>query len=864
LDLLGFLPSISAVQTFTEDQDPLAYERLVGELLASPHFGERWGRYWLDLARYGDSDGYLDDRLRPNAWIYRDWVINAINRDLPFDQFTIEQLAGDLLPNAKLEQRIATGFHRNTLHNTEAGVDREEYRVKEVVDRVSTTGVVWLGLTLGCAECHSHKYDPITQLEFFNLYAIFNNAQETDLPASLAREQVAHALALQQWQQEHSRLSAELELLAETFDQRQSTWQAELRAQYASTPSHTEVAWQPLTELHLLASSADSSSQLAIDGQGFIEVTGTEADVDTYRLQFALPSGVTRVAALRLELLPGTATDEPLPEPIGRNSAGRFVLSELRVGTQIRQDSNEKIVTIDGNASDSNVSSSPQIIWREWDTALATIQPSGYEVTQAIDGNKTTGWSSLDRVMGRQTALFNFEQPIDIDPTDASTQLVIELEHAIKQAGSLRRFRLSLHPQLQSTADALPQDVVRLLKLPEEQLTESERVKLSAFFVASDSVQIAKQEALFKHVLRTPRLPSTKAAVFSELSTPRVTHVHVRGDYKRPGPLAAPQLIHSLFSGDSSGKQADRLDLAQWLVDPNNPLTARVTVNTWWSRLFGRGIVATPDDFGARGSPPSHAELLDWLALELVRSGWSRKHLIRQIVTSSTYRQSSRNNDLLQSIDPMNILLGRQNRLRLEAEIIRDITLQAGGLLHSEIGGPSILPPLPAYITGISRNREWPLSPLAERHKRGMYILLRRATPYPMLTTFDAPDSSLTCAVRERSNTPLQSLTLLNDGVFFSCAQGLGARLATECDEMDASLHLACQVCLGRAATPDELQRLRRLVVEFQELLSDDPTAASQIVGSSQPTTVFSLRDQAALVLLSRVMLNLDSFFCRE
>jgi hypothetical protein len=536
-----------------------------------------------------------------------------------------------MLPNANLDQKIATGFHRNTLRNTEAGVDREEYRVKEVVDRVSTTGVVWLGLTLGCAECHTHKYDPITQMEFFQLYAIFNNAQESDISAPQPREKVTHAFELKRWQQELSRLTTQFKRFAE--------------------PDLT---------------------------------TGARTSAVTY-------------------------------------------------------------------------------------------------------------------------------------------------EKRLKQRWNV-----------------------------------AEREPPAAFFTAVEAARFKHQRAFFEHLEQKPRLASTKAPAFSELPTARETYVHIRGDYKRPGQLATPKLMESLYPGRSTTEPVNRLDLAQWLVDPGNPLPARVTVNYWWSRLFGRGIVSTPDDFGARGSSPSHPELLDWLAIELIRSGWSRKEMLRQIVTSATYRQTSRTTERAQSVDPLNVWLSRQNRLRLEAEIIRDITLQAGGLLQAEIGGPSILPPLPDYVTGISRNREWPLSSLSDRHKRGLYILLRRATPYPMLTTFDAPDSSLTCAVRERSNTPLQALTLLNDQVFFSSAQRLGARLVTEVSDSNARLHHALHICLGRRATPEELRRLYELLAEFQDALSGDPISAQQIVGDQTLSNSQLLNEQAAWILLSRVLLNLDSFFCRE
>ncbi len=346
-----------------------------------------------------------------------------------------------------------------------------------------------------------------------------------------------------------------------------------------------------------------------------------------------------------------------------------------------------------------------------------------------------------------------------------------------------------------------------------------------------------------------------QAPTFSELPQARDSYVHLRGDYKRPGELAIPKLLDSLCARQSIGESVNRLDLARWLVEPANPLPARVTVNYWWSRLFGRGIVSTPDDFGARGSPPSHPELLDWLATELIRNGWSRKQIIRQIVTSATYCQTSHTAERTLLVDPLNLWLGRQNRLRLEAEIVRDITLQAGGLLHAEIGGPSILPPLPAYVTGISRNREWPLSSLSDRHKRGLYILLRRATPFPMLTTFDAPDASLTCAVRERSNTPLQALTLLNDRVLFSCAQKLGARLFGEESDIDSRLGLAFGICLGRQPMPEEKRRLKVLLSEFRSSLIGDHLAAQQIAGAGIRSR-FPVAERAGS--LGDVMSNID------
>ncbi|HLU47481.1 MAG TPA: DUF1549 and DUF1553 domain-containing protein, partial [Planctomycetota bacterium] len=483
LDLTGLPPSPEEIDRFIADPRPDAYERQVDRLLASPAFGEREARRWLDLARYADSDGYEKDGVRPWAWRFRDWVIDALNDDMPFDRFTIEQLAGDLLGGDDPRSLIATGFHRNTLHNAEGGADPNEDRVKKTVDRANTTATVWLGLTMGCAECHDHKYDDVSQREYFGLYAFFDSVEERDLPIPLEPEMT-------------------------------------------------------------LAESTSS--------------TATPAPKN-----------------------PGTKKSEP------------------------------------------------------------------------------------------------------------------------------------------------------------------------------------------------------KAQTLVEAARPRTTRIHIRGDFLRPGDPVAPHVPAVLPQIEPREERPDRLDLARWLVSPENPLTARVTANRIWSSLFGRGLVATQDDFGVRGERPSHPELLDWLASELVRLEWSRKRLIREIVLSRTYRQSSRPRVDLAAIDPENRLLARQHRFRVDAETIRDVSLAAAGLLSLNVGGPSVRPPIPPGVAelGYAGSVRWPESEGADRHRRGLYIFRQRTVPYPMLATFDAPDGSVTCPERERSNTPLQALTLLDDPVFVECARGLASRL---------------------------------------------------------------------------------------
>lgn len=542
LDLTGLPPTPDAVVAFVSDPDPRAYECVVDTLLHSPHFGERWGRHWLDLARYADSDGYLGDTLRPYAWVYRAWVIDAVNGDLPFDQFSILQLAGDLLENPSLNQRIATGFHRNTLRNTEAGVDRELYRTKEIVDRVNTTGMVWLGLTLGCAECHDHKHDPIQQSEFYRLYAFFNNADEISVEATRDWEIAEYEAALARWRPGWDQLVAELE----------------------------------------------SYERMERRGEQHQAVSKILGDAET-------------------------------------------------------------------------------IDWKQFEGRYETEQP---------------GWEAVkDRV-----------------------------------------------------------------------------------------------ESYWK---KRPAPPATRAPIFAERTkNRRETFVHVRGVYARHGERVEPGTPAVLPPLSPRGDVPDRLDLARWLFRDDNPLTPRVAANRIWQHLFGRGLVATPNDFGTKGARPTHPELLDWLATEYRRLGWSRKALIRLIVTSSAYRMSSARNSVPSQAQLGNQLLWRQNSFRVNAEIVRDLALAASGLLDPTIGRRGIHPPLPEFVTEVGRSVKWPESQGRARYRRGMYIFFKRTVPYPMLMAFDAPDTTVSCSRRERSNTPLQALTLLNDPVFFECAEALGAQMA--------------------------------------------------------------------------------------
>ncbi|MBI5693990.1 MAG: PSD1 domain-containing protein [Verrucomicrobia bacterium] len=803
LDLIGLPPEPTTVRAFVDDARPDAYERLVDALLASPHFGERWGRHWLDLARYADSAGYLNDTLRPYAYLYRDWVIDSVNRDQPFDQFTIEQLAGDLLPGATLEQKIATGFHRNSLKNDEAGADLELDRVKAGVDRVATTGAVWLGLTLGCAECHSHKYDPISLREFYQLYAFFNATAERDVPAPRPAELAEFNRRQAVWEKERDRLEAPIAQHATTLvETGVPAWEREL-----SLPKTRWVVLAPEEVTHI---TEDEEHTLPVNEDHSI-TTGVKDPVRS-RYVVKVPIAQPGVTGFRLEAL------ADLGAKVGRSKGGDFALAEFSVMLKTPAGAQEKLPLA---------------------TARADFAAKSGPVENVLDGDNTTSWTIAPQTEATHVLVVELQAPRDFP---AGSTLYFELEHRL--TGVLTRFRLSAtSAALPLEASTLPDAVLAILDTPAGQRSPAQQLALArhvARFVDAKGRELHRP--LAAHYGKQPDFPKTAAPVL--VTHPRKTRVHHRGDYRQPGEEVEPGTPAALPPLQARGPRADRLDLARWLVDPANPLTARVTVNHVWQQLFGRGLVATPDNFGALGERPSHPELLDWLATEFIRLGWSRKQLIRLLVTSATYRQTSVGRPDLAERDPLNRLLARQSRHRLEAEIVRDVALASSGLLNRTIGGPSIHPPLPAFVMAFGRNRTWPETKGPDAFRRGMYIHLRRNVPYPMLTTFDASDASVACTRRERSNSPLQALTLLNDPVFFACSEKLGAELAGQPGDLEARLRLGFERCLGRAPRAAELQALHAHHADQLALADGD--------------------ERLAYLATARLLLNLDEFITRE
>ncbi|MCL4785510.1 MAG: DUF1553 domain-containing protein [Verrucomicrobia bacterium] len=828
LDLLGLPPTPEEVKAFLNDKKPGAYERLVDRLLASPHFGERWGRHWLDLARYADSDGYEKDSPRPYAYLYRDWVIEAINRDLPFDQFTIEQLAGDLLPNATKEQQIATGFHRQTLINKEGGVDPEEFRNKAVVDRVNTSGAVWLGLTVGCAECHSHKYDPLTQREFYQLFAFFNNADDQELPAPTPEELGKYEAAKKTWDAAQSRLQKSYdEYVRDALPSKQGEWEAGGKLDLA--------VWSVL-EPRIVASA--NGATLATLSDHSVAAAGVNPLVETYTVETTAP--LHDITGIRVEVLP----DDKGQSGPGRVGHGNFVLTEFNV----------KVLSSNG--------AEPRLVLLT--NATADFSQKDWDVAGAMDGKDKTGWAIAPQAKQRHVAVFECAEPLKLAADD---KLVFNLDQQVGNQHTIARFRLSAtaspSPKATLAGDAV---AVAWTTTPDKRTPEQKAVLADYFRDEVDPEAKKLRKPVEDHAKKAPGYPETKAAILTERAKPRQTHVHLRGDFLRPGEPVEPATPAVLHAFKPRAEKPDRLDLARWLVDEGNPLTSRVTVNHVWKSLFGRGLVASVNDFGTRGELPSHPELLDWLATEFPRRGWSRKALIKLIVTSSTYRQSANCRPDLIERDPLNTLLARQNRLRLEAETVRDVHLAASGLLSKKIGGPSVRPPLPADIAalGYASSIKWEESKGEDRYRRGMYIFFQRTVPYPMLVTFDVPDSNNTCTRRERSNTPLQALTLWNDPVFFDCARALSQRVAGE-RSVNARLKRAFELCLARTPSRAELARLRRLYEDQQRLTREHPQSAPAILGLDQKAEPpADAVEQASLVAAARVLMNLDEFITRD
>jgi len=838
LDLTGLPPTPEQADAFADDDAPGAYERLVDRLLASPLYGERWARRWLDLARYADTNGYEKDRPRA-IWPYRDWVIKALNADLPFDRFSIDQIAGDLLPGATLDERVATGFHRNTMLNEEGGIDPLEFRFYALTDRVATTSTVWLGLTLGCAQCHTHKYDPITQSEYYQFLSLLNNTEEPEIAlpdAGVDRrraELAAKIAALEAALPGQFPVDPDDEIDADPAQSRNRHLERRF-AQWLETERARTVAWTTLKPV----SARTNLPLLTIEPDGSTFASGDQTKSDTYRVTYRCASG--RITAFRLDVLP----DDRLPaggpgRTYYEGPKGDFFLSELRI-------------KVDGQPVSFNGAS-------ESYGALG-IGGGGAKAELAIDGNQRSGWSTAGRPGEAHHAVFNLAAPIE---ASEMTEIVLEMDFERHYSAPLGRFRLAATTEPgPALARDLPADVERLLQIDDEPYDEAERNRMLRQFLAS-APELEKARGPIAALRKQwPEYPASLVMAERPAENPRPTFVHRRGEFlqtEEPVTPGTPAVLHPLPPGERN-----RLALARWLVDRRNPLAARVAVNRTWAALFGRGIVATLDDFGFQGAPPSHPELLDWLAVAFMEQGWSTKKLHRLIVTSATYRQSSRTTPELLAKDRDNRMLARGPRLRLDAELIRDAALHASGLLALRLGGPSVFPPQPESVTteGAYGKLAWTTAVGADRYRRGLYTFSKRTTPYAMFATFDAPSGESCVARRETSDTPLQALTLLNDTVFIEAAQALGRATAAAGGTVESRTVGLFRRLLVRPAGADELRALVAFYQSQHDRLVRRELDAAAIAGAGAGAG--EVLDSAAWTIVARALLNLDEMIVKD
>ncbi|HVR72812.1 MAG TPA: DUF1549 and DUF1553 domain-containing protein, partial [Planctomycetota bacterium] len=819
--------SIADVDAFLADERPDAYERAVDRLLASPRYGERWGRHWLDAARYADTNGYEKDVPR-SIWPYRDWVIDAFNRDLPFDRFTIEQVAGDLLPDATLETRVATGFFRNSMLNEEGGVDPEQFRVEAIVDRVDALGKAFLGLTLACGQCHNHKYDPISQVEYYRVFAFLNNDDEPEIEVP-SREQIQKREEILAGIRriEDELLSAEPDL-----PERMTTWEEESREAAGD--------WTFLEMDDVFGAIGVKFEQL--DDQSLLALAHNPGEsVYTIKVKTRL-RGIT---AFRLEAL----TDANLPRMgPGRAPNGNFVIQELTIEAAPIEKPSELVKVALQNAT-------------------ADFSQQGLEVAKAIDGDAKTGWG-VDAGPGRNQDRKAVFETKDAAGFEGGTLLVFNLLQKHGGAHTLGRFRLSATAAGRPVrADPVPSAVRRILATPAAGRTGEERRAVFSHYRTTQA-RFAEPNRKIDELMKEWPVGPTTLGLEERKRHQRTTTLFKRGDFKNPGAPVTPG-VPAVLHPMAADERPNRLTLARWLASVENPLTPRVIVNRVWQSYFGLGIVPTSEDFGTRAEPPSHPELLDWLATELPRQSWSLKAIHRLIVTSATYRQSS--SAALESLerDPYNRLLARSARLRLESEAVRDVVLEASGLLSRKIGGQSVYPPIPDGVLnlGYGAPMPWPTSTGEDRYRRGLYTFWKRTVPYPGLLIFDSPNADFSCVRRLRSNTPLQALTTLNDAAFHEAAQAMALRVWREGGTEDRSRAIhAFRLATGRIPKEAELAPVLDLV-KGEESYFENRTAAAVKVASPDPASPppdVNLHKVAAWTLTCRVILNLDETITRE
>jgi hypothetical protein len=855
LDLTGLPPAVAEVDAFLADKSERAYEKVVDRLLNSPHYGERWGRLWLDAARYADSDGFEKDKSR-QVWFYRDWVINALNRDLPYDRFVIEQIAGDLLPGATQDQVVATGYLRNSMINEEGGVDPEQFRMEAMFDRMDAIGKGVLGLTIQCAQCHDHKFDPLKQAEYYRMFAFLNNAHEANVAVYTPDEQMRRAELFRQIHQ----VEDELRHRHPDWRERMHAWEDKVRG---GQPEWTVVRPGVLEE------STGGQKYLPLEDGSFL-AQGYAPTKHTVKM--TVRTDLKNITAFRLELL--NDPNLPLGGP-GRSLKGTGALTEFKVeAAPAEAPGKVEAIKIARATADVNPPETPlEAIFDDKSGKRRVTGPVSY----AIDGKDETAWGT-DVGPGRRNqprkAVFLAAKPV-AHPGGTVLTFNITQNHGgwnsdDNQSHNLGRFRLSVTSAPNAEADPLPARVRQIVSAPRERRTPAEEAAVFSYWrttVPQWKEANDKIEALWRQ-----HPEGSAQLVLRDREKPRETHVLKRGDFLKPGKQVAPGVpafLHPL----PPDEPPNRLTFARWLADRQSPTTARALVNRVWQTYFGTGIVATSEDLGTQSEPPSHPELLDWLAVELMDRGWSQKALHRLIVTSAAYRRSSRVEPKLYAQDPYNRLLARGPRFRVEAEGVRDIALAASGLLNPTVGGRSVFPPLPGFMVlpPVSYGPKiWPEDKGPERYRRALYTFRYRSLPYPVLQTFDAPNGDFACVRRVRSNTPLQALMTLNEPIFLECARALALRTLREGGRSDAErVTYAFRRCLARQPTAEESAELLGLFAKERErfagpgakpweLAAEDPASPPKLPDGATPAQA------AAWTVMARVLLNLDETITKE
>ena len=848
LDLTGLPPTPREVDVFLRDHSADAYEQLVDRLLQSNRYGERMALNWLNAARYADTNGYQNDQER-QMWIWRNWVIDAYNQNKPFDQFTIEQIAGDMLPEATIDQIIASGFNRNHRINGEGGVIPEEYRVEYVIDRVETTGAIWLGLSVGCGRCHSHKFDPISQKEFYSLFAYFNNVPENGrdgnrgnatptISVPVPGMEIKVSIAEKRVEELESTLALDAPEFLQAFESWKTTILADIQSQQVNS------VWQAATVLNaestggVVLKTLEDGSRLA---------AGLNPANSTYTV--TLKPGQGTLTGIRLE----TLTHPDLTDNgLARSVNGNFVLTEFEV--------------LEKKAGSDQPS--PLKIG----AAQASYSQGNYPIENAIDGKSNTGWAVYGRPKLLDTsAVFTLSEPVEVAE---GSQLVIRMCHdGSFNQHAIGRFRLSLTSVLKPGLDGeegFSEAIVAALKAG-DQMTDDQRQILMEHYrgVAPFYAPLRQQLAQAKKKLEQVRKQATTTVmVMEEMEKRRPAYFLNRGQYDQQREEVLPGIPVSLGKLPK-GAPNNRLGLAQWLVSPDNPLTARVTVNRYWQMYFGTGLVKTVDDFGAQGEFPSHPELLDFLATEFIRSGWDVKAMQRMIVTSATYRQSSVVSESLLKLDPENRLLARGPRFRLRAEAIRDQALAISGLLEEKQGGPSVKPYQPAGLweeVAYDKKMKYVRGAGDDLYRRSMYTFWKRAVAPPTMVIFDAGGRERCDVARRSTNTPLQALVTLNDVQFVEAARFLGERMIREGGREDKErLTYGWRLAVTRQPDALELDIMQKSLAKHREHYRNYSEEAKALVQIGEKEHTF--RDPvelAAYTAIANLLLNLDETITRE